>query len=555
MRKIIMLAIFILVNSLSGADVQYSVQEPKYELTNDEKEFLKIKKTIKICVDPDWMPFEKIENSKHIGLAAEYIKYIQISIATPIELVETKYWKESVAKLKRRECDILSTVSYDEDKSKFMYFTTAFFNTPIVVATKNDFSYIEDLRTVAYKKIGIVEDYSAKKYLIDKYPNINLVEVKSVSDGLHKVENGKLFAFVDNLASLNYEIRTYFSETLKISARLDKKIALRIGVRNDEPLLKSAIEKSILSIDNKTKDDILNKWIYKQKAETTIDYTMLWQLSLVFIAIVSLVSWFLKREMILHKKVKKLNQTLEQRVKQEVQNNRKKDEQLIQQSRFAQMGEMLSMITHQWKQPLNAISATSIALTIKTEMDMIDKETIVASNKKIALYIEELSDTMEDFKNFFKPNRDKENVTYTQIIDSALSIAKISIEANNIKIISTLNNDNEFSLYKNELKQVVLNLIKNAEDALLEKETNNPCIEIKTFVEDGKNILRISDNAGGIPKDIIDKIFNPYFSTKSDENGTGLGLSMSKTIIQDHCGGKLSASNNKDGAVFKIALV
>jgi C4-dicarboxylate-specific signal transduction histidine kinase len=107
-----------------------------------------------------------------------------------------------------------------------------------------------------------------------------------------------------------------------------------------------------------------------------------------------------------------------------------------------------------------------------------------------------------------------------------------------------------FHTYPNEIKQVILNLLKNAEDILLEKEIENPTITINTY----DNILIVKDNAGGVPDDIIGKIFDPYFSTKTKKDRTGLGLYMSKTIIEDHCGGSLSVSNDNNGAIFKIEL-
>ena len=121
-------------------------------------------------------------------------------------------------------------------------------------------------------------------------------------------------------------------------------------------------------------------------------------------------------------------------------------------------------------------------------------------------------------------------------------------------MIQELNYHERFISYPNELKQLILNLIKNAEDALIEKQIENPYIKISTYKENDKFILEVSDNAGGIEEGIMDKIFDPYFSTKTQKEGTGLGLYMSKTIIEEHCGGELSATNIEDGALFRITL-
>ncbi len=254
------------------------------------------------------------------------------------------------------------------------------------------------------------------------------------------------------------------------------------------------------------------------------------------------------------KKISELNDSLEDRVKEELAKNRAKDIQLIQQARLAQMGEMISMIAHQWRQPLSSISATSSAIKIKSQLGKLSKEMVVKQTDKISEYSQFLSDTIDDFRNFFKPNRDKKETNYTYVIDAVNGIIGTSLYHKHIKLIKELNSDDSFISYPNELKQVILNLIRNAEDALIENKIENPFIKITTYSEDDSYILIVNDNAGGIPEDIIEKIFDPYFSTKSEKNGTGLGLYMSKMIIEEHCNGILSVKNSLDGAEFKICI-
>ena len=252
--------------------------------------------------------------------------------------------------------------------------------------------------------------------------------------------------------------------------------------------------------------------------------------------------------------VRVLNDTLISKVDTEVAKNREKDKQLMQQSRLVQMGEMTSMIAHQWRQPLSAISSTSASLELKTKLGKVNDEIILKHTKKISEFSQHLSLTIDDFRNFFKTDKEKKEVSLSDIIDSVLSIVEVSITNQNIELVKDLNNEQKISTYPNEIKQVLLNLIKNAEDILLEKSVQNPYIKISTSINGNKNILEVSDNGGGIPDDIIENIFNPYFSTKLEKNGTGLGLYMSKTIIEEHCNGKLSASNDVNGAVFKVEL-
>jgi len=252
--------------------------------------------------------------------------------------------------------------------------------------------------------------------------------------------------------------------------------------------------------------------------------------------------------------IEEINRNLEDKIKEEVDKNREKDKQLLQQSRLAQMGEMISMIAHQWRQPLTAISSTSSAINIKAKLNKLDNQIAIELSSKISTYTQHLSTTIDDFKDFFKSNKELRESTYSEVISSVLSIIETSIKNKNIKIVQSLECTDRFYSYPNELRQVILNLVKNSEDVLIERGIQDPYIKIHTFRDGKYYVLEVSDNGGGIDDDIIDHIFDPYFSTKDSKNGTGLGLYMSKIMVEEHCNGKLKVSSSKDGAVFKIIL-
>ena len=238
----------------------------------------------------------------------------------------------------------------------------------------------------------------------------------------------------------------------------------------------------------------------------------------------------------------------------ELSSSRKKDKQLLQQSRLAQMGEMISMIAHQWRQPLAAISSASGAITLKAKRDKLDNNLAIELSGKIAEYSQHLSSTIDDFREFFKTNKEKKAISAEKIINGVLNIVEESIQSKDIKIIKDFSANIDIRTYPNEVKQVVLNLLKNAEDVLLEKKIKNPFIKLRTYIDAGYLYIEVIDNGGGISLDIIKNIFDPYFSTKTQKDGTGLGLYMSKTIIQEHCNGKLEVDNTQDGAIFSIVL-
>ncbi len=254
------------------------------------------------------------------------------------------------------------------------------------------------------------------------------------------------------------------------------------------------------------------------------------------------------------KKIEELNRTLEKRVAEEVAKNREKEKHMLHQSRLAQMGEMISMIAHQWRQPLAAISSSSVAIGLKAKLGKLDKDTAIELSTKISDYSQHLSKTIDDFREFFKPNRGVEETTYESLVESALSIMEVSLKNRNIETKLHFECRATLLTYPNELKQVILNLLKNAEDALVERDIKNPLIEVKSYMDGDTAVLEVKDNAGGVPNNIIDKIFDPYFSTKTEKNGTGLGLYMSKIIIEEHCKGKLEVKNGPQGAIFRIVI-
>ena len=221
---------------------------------------------------------------------------------------------------------------------------------------------------------------------------------------------------------------------------------------------------------------------------------------------------------------------------------------------------MISMIAHQWRQPLGAIAATSINMKFSLLLKSFDLNTKEGQDElntsfmeelsEIEDYVENLTATIDDFRNFYKPDKKLALISFEEVVQKALRIIRSSMEMDNISIIEEYKDDIKLEMYDNEVMQVILNILKNAHDNFKEKNITNPQIKITST----SAVLDISDNGGGIPDEILDKIFDPYFSTKDEKNGTGLGLYMSKIIIEEHHTGKLAARNYDGGILFKIIL-
>ena len=247
-----------------------------------------------------------------------------------------------------------------------------------------------------------------------------------------------------------------------------------------------------------------------------------------------------------------------------IEKNLNKEKQIMEQSRLAQMGEIMSMIAHQWRQPLGAIASAIVNIQINQQNKKYDlnsnsdtKLFLKQLNKKLASmedYVQFLSTTIDDFRLFFKQDNDKKLTALTTPIIKALKMIKTSITNKNITITSNFQTDDDVLIYNNELMQVFLTILKNSEDNFLEKNIHNPTINITTEKQKDNYIISFTDNGGGIHENILSKIFEPYFSTKLEKNGTGLGLYMSKVIIEDHHKGTLQAINVENGIKFEIIL-
>ena len=227
---------------------------------------------------------------------------------------------------------------------------------------------------------------------------------------------------------------------------------------------------------------------------------------------------------------------------------------MIAQSRHAAMGEMISMIAHQWRQPLSVISMGANNIIADIELEMVDNETLRSGAVEILEQTQELSKTIDDFKNFFRPVKTVEKVLPESIIDEVIKVVGKSLENHEIEVVVEFKNGKKIETYSRELMQVFINIIKNAKEALVDNDIKNKKIIISIIDANDVVEIKISDNAGGVPVDIIDKIFNPYFSTKNEKNGTGLGLYMSKIIVEKHLNGIIEVNNENDGACFKIEL-
>lgn len=252
--------------------------------------------------------------------------------------------------------------------------------------------------------------------------------------------------------------------------------------------------------------------------------------------------------------LRRLNIELEQRITQEVEKNRAKDHILAHQARLAAMGEMLSNIAHQWRQPLN-----NIALIIQNQQAEFMDESLTQTacneyTQECLKMLGYLSHTIDTFCDFYQPDHGRQSFELNQAIDESLRLVQDDLEACGIVVTLTKCRDLIINGYRKEFSQVLVNIIQNAKEAILLQQPSQPQIEIRCSQQDSQALIRVCDNGGGIPQEIMHKVFDPYFTRKFKAQGVGMGLYMAKMIIEKHMSGRIAVSNHADGAEVSLEL-
>ena len=485
------------------------------------------------------------------------------------ELVPTKNMAQTLEFLKAKKCQVLPTAQMTEDRKEFLNFTKEYINIPFVLLTQNQQPFFSDILSIQDKKIALVKGYAISDLLKKKYVNFDFIEVDNLSQAFDMVSNGKVFATIAPLATALYKIQQEKITDIKISGKLDEANNLRLSVIKEEPILFDILNKAVNALDESSVVNLLNKWLYVQY-EKEFDYTLLWQILFIFTLIIIAV---LYRQRLLknmnkqlqskvEEKTKELitiNAQLEDRIKHEVEKNIKKDRILSRQSKMASMGEMIENIVHQWRQPLSIISTGASGLKLQKEMNQLSDEEFDETLDAIIKTSSYLSSTIDDFRYFFKPQKQKEEFEIKNAVNKSLDLI-----SSNFKEINIIKNIQNLKIYgfENELIQVFINIFNNAKDAFKNSHENKKFILIDIYKKHDDLVIKIKDNAGGIPEDIINKISEPYFTTKHKSQGTGIGLYMCEEILRKHMNASLDIQNVQfeyegiacKGAMFIIVM-
>lgn len=676
-------------------DFFYTFGEKSFTPSLEQQGYLEAKKELRMCVDPNWMPLEKIEEGVYTGIGADMIKLVAQKINVPIRLIPTQTWSESLAKARARECDFLAFAEKTPQREVYLDFTTPFLKTPIVLATKAGLPFVDNLESVKHKTLAVVKNYSLKELLQKRYKGLQLVEVDSIQEGIAYVQQGKVFGFLDNSIVINHELHKNGIDDVAITGQFQDGISLGIASRNDEAILHEILQKALDTIDVKTREEIKNKWS-NISYKPVPDYKFMVQMFFFFVVLFGVVLYWnlkLQREIekkervkaklresetlfrtlfdiapvlldsfdaegrvvlwnkecekvfgwtleelqnmrnplelfypdisdrqrfldaleatndktfkewhpatksgkkivtmwanihmpdgsVIHvgyditkrredetalryntyqlqkakKELELLTDSLQERVRAEVAKNAKHQALLAQRNRLEQMGEMIENIAHQWRQPLAQINSSVLLVDALLLSRNQRDATIDARLSEIESLTGYMSKTIDDFKNFFHPQKEAKEFFLEESLAQAILIVQGSFEDAFITIERSIPEAMACYGFSREFEQVIVTILNNAKDALLlHRETGR---EVRISVKEGNDTyaIFIEDNAGGIPQEYMEKIFEPYFTTKHKSQGTGLGLYIAKMLIQEGLGGDLFATNKGDGASFAIYM-
>ena len=545
-------------------------------LTNKEKEYIQKNKIIKMCNNPAWEPIEFSEDdkmSKMDGIAIDTLKIIEKTLDITFQNVPTTSWKQSQEFLKEKKCDILPSAMKTKQREEYAHFTKPYLNLPLAIFTSKNKPITNSLEEIIkhpwarQKGSGLIN--SIKK----RYPTSQVVETQTAKDALQLVNNEKVYFSIMTLPVATNLIAKYGFDNVQISGYPNITYNLSIAVRKDDMILRNILDKALDSIPEKQHREILKSWTIDNLEHPYLNFTVLLN---IFIGLLILSLFIFFRQYLLKKSNAKLknivdektrellelNLNLEHKIETAIKENREKDKILDAQSRMVSMGEMIGNIAHQWRQPLSVISTGVTGMMVQKEYGMLDDEKFIKTCTMINENAQYLSKTIDDFKNFIQGDRVKKEFSIKENLDTFIHLVEGSIKDHNINVIIKCEDTLKLNGYANELAQCLINIFNNAKDALKENRENDRMVIISVSVQNSEIFIDIQDNAKGISNDILDKIFEPYFTTKHKYQGTGLGLNMTYKLIVEGMKGNITAENmsfeyndiSYYGALFRITL-
>ena len=510
----------------------------KVKLTKEEKAYLKQKGAIKMSVLPDWLPYERInENGQHEGIGAEIIQRIAELIDTPIELLPTKDWEESLQNLRDRKCDILPIAMNVPSRRDTMNFSKPYVVEPFVIATSASELFIKDTKEIENKKIGIIKSYAFAEVLKQKYPDMRIVDVKNAYDGLKRVRTGKLFGYIDAMPTIGYTMQKYSMLDLKIAGKLEFNLEHSIASRNDEPLLAAIMQKAANSITDHERREIIQHWL-AIRYEQGFDYTLFWKIMAVVAVVISVVLYWMSRMAIMNRKIRLANQAAEAATQAK--------------SRF------LANMSHEIRTPMNSILGFLELVLEDQSISELHRKHLTTAQISASSLMGLINDILDVSKlESGKLTIVKRPFNLINLMREIHETMNIIANAKGLTLRLDISPSISGSFIGDplRLRQIMINLVGNA---IKFTHEGGVIIWIMPTETEGRLHFMIEDTGIGIPENRLSQIFEPFTqaetSTTHRFGGTGLGTTISRELVELMNGHIWAESMEGKGSTFNFII-
>ena len=628
---------------LNAIEMKWIKKSKEINFSDEERSFID-SKIINVAFTTNWAPLSFLSDDKPYGLGFDFWSYVVEKANLKTNSNAQSSFTSALNSIKNKNNDVIITTSKTKERLKYAIFSDSYYKAPLGIATLKDQNFIPDASYLIGKRVAVGKNYTAYHLLKKAYPKIDFVPVLNIEDGLELLSQNKVFALVDNMPILTYNIKKNGFSDIKISGNTGIDFNLQVMIRDDYVILQSIINKVLRRMSPSEKEEIFNKWSTVEYTHT-FDYSTLWKI-LLPLGLIIIIVLYKNRQLLKYQKSLKstqleleyslnsfktlvnltiegifivvdknivfvnketlrifnkknerellemsINEFFEEKdnvnINEIIQNAdsktyeitalrnndikfpaiiksqkimfeykeadiiliidmseiKAKENLLIQQSKMASLGEMIGNIAHQWRQPLSFISTAASGMKLQKEFNQLNDQIFTETLDGINETTKFLSQTIEDFQNYLKEDKQKNEFNINTCVEKILNIVKGSFINHSISVKLDLSENLIIHSYENELNQALLNILNNSKDALCGIDMNNRYISIKTKEDNNNYIIEIIDNAGGIDNEIIDRLFEPYFTTKHKSQGTGLGLYMTHKIITESMKGEIKISN------------
>ncbi|WP_457608645.1 ATP-binding protein [Nitratifractor sp.] len=498
-------------------------------LSPAERDSLRAKREIVVCDFADWMPYMGHEGNRSFGIVHDYFEAFGSSLGIPMRFVRAPGTAECVEEVLAGRADVVSSIDNSPNTFRGIVTSKSYGEDFLALVTSIDTPFVSSLDRLRGAKIAVLRHYhNLQAALRRRYPHLRILPVESTEEGFRAVARGEAFGLVHIYRVAAYTIRRRYVGELKINSRIAGfRVRAHVGVRKEEPMLRDLFDRAIDALSPEERQQIIDRWM---RAEEVVHIQRI-PVLILGLALSVLLFFLLRfyRDRLRQRRI------------------------LAQQAKLAGMGSMLDNVAHQWRQPLQRIASNVAVLRTLLEDPEPDRPLLRGKLDRIQENLHYMTRTLESFRSYFRPGKrpepfdPRESLRHAlRLIDSRLEGVELTIEAPpGLPPVCA---------YEDEFQQVLLVLLHNALDQFQSRGTPRPRIRIELVPLHGELLLRLCDNGGGVAREHLDRIFEPYFSTKFPREGTGLGLYISKMLIENGMGGTLSVRNEEGGACFEIRL-